>query len=620
MGGIAAAFVFKNDHADVGLTRDMLAAASALGGDGNTDWSDGPVSLGVNHSIRTPEDRLGLPLVHDAGRAISIAADVRLDNRAELIRTLDLPAQPPHDVAPARVMTDAQLVLACYRQWGCDAFSRLCGQFAVTIWDGRRRRLVCARDALGRRPLFWHRNDRRLVCASSIRQLFCDPTLRAKLNQDAVGAFLVGVQLPANATFFQGIQRLPAGSWLQADDDGTVQIQRYWNPESIAQQRGRSVADWSDEFRDRFRDSVSACLRSTSGTVGLHVSGGLDSTAVVGMVHHLNATESLNLQPVAFQCLADRPEADERSYMDAVLARYPMPVETNRSADYWGFKQHAGMQLLSDEPFQTAYIARGFDELARADQLGIRVVLGGDVGDELGGSSWYLVDRLLRGRIIGLPAELRARARGRERSSLSLLRALASRFARHLLGRNSKRPPSWMASDFYRRWSETWVRPKRTFWNPARDDVFFRLSYCWTEPSITAAYVALNSSGVELRSPFLDQRLFEWAFAIPPALLGAQGCVKTPFRIGLDDLLPEKIKTRATKGNYRYYLDLGLKVKERRRIESMLASPRLAELGFVDAQDLQRCYQRYAGGGPIDRGHLWNVLTLESWLRTCPLL
>lgn len=629
MGGIVATFVFGKAKASARLTHEMLAAGLALGSDGSDEWSEGPVSLGVNHFACTPEDDLRLPLAHDTSRQLAIAADVRLDNRHELLEVLDFPlpgslatpatASPVNDAA-ASVMTDTELVLACYIRWGCGAFSRLIGSFAVVIWDGRQRRLVCARDALGRRPLYLHCGEQQLTCASSIRQLFRDPNLRTSLNEKSSAAYLVGLQLPLNATFFEGIERLPAGSWMQISEDGRRQLERFWRPASITLQHKRSLADWADDFRSRFTDSVSACLRSSSRDIGLHVSGGLDSTAIVSMVHHLNVSQSRHLQMRAFLNIADQPEADEREYMDAVLSRYPMPQETNRSADYWGFKPHSDMELFNDEPYQAPYIARGLDELAHARRLGISVVLGGGGGDEIGGSSWYLFDRLLRGKIGRLGMELRERADARSRSSYSLVWTLARGVIRHFVKPVTRKPPSWMKAGFRKRWLASHEQPTRTFWNPAREDVLSRLSYCWTEPAVTAVTPVMSSYGVDFRSPFLDQRLFEWALAIPPALLGSEGRVKAPIRLGLEDLLPAEIKNRATKGNYLYYTDLGLRVKERSRIEALLHRSRLAELGFIDGSELQRCYKNYADGGTIDRGHLWKVITLEHWLRMCPLL
>jgi asparagine synthetase B (glutamine-hydrolysing) len=145
--------------------------------------------------------------------------------------------------------------------------------------------------------------------------------------------------------------------------------------------------------------------------------------------------------------------------------------------------------------------------------------------------------------------------------------------------------------------------------------VYDRLAFCWREPLSGAWHEICRHVGVEMRYPFLDQRLFEWALSVPPFRLGEDGRVKAPMRRALADLLPAAVANRADKGDYLYYWDLGLRERERPRVLELLDRPVAGRLGFVDAGKLRRAYDRYCRGGPINRRQLWHALTLETWLR-----
>jgi asparagine synthase (glutamine-hydrolysing) len=578
-------------------------------------WQDGPAALALCPFWTTREEVGQCGPLTDATGRVGVTADVRLDNREELLSQLRHAGTPlPSD------RSDAELILTGYQTWGTDVFSRLVGDFAVIVWDGPRRRLLCARDALGTRPLFYHADRGRFLGGSTIQQLLADPDTPRRISEQAVADYLSGVRPKAGTTFFDGIQRLPAGHWLAVEASGRTRLVRYWDPTAIRLTEGRPAEWYADQFRVRFREAVRTRLRTVSSRIGLHVSGGFDSSAVVAMAHQLNREQGLGLEPWAFLNVAEHPAADERLYMQEVLARYPMPVETTSSADYWAFRPSPCFhRSCQDEPYEGAYRARLCAELEMARTQGIKVLLSGSGGDEIGGSSWYLVDLLLRGQVCRFWPELRARAAGKRQSVHALLRALLgglASWARRMTASVPRPHPPWIHPGLVRRLRLPGrVRNPPVCKHPARDDVYNRLEFCWTEPLSSAGHDLFRHFGVELRHPFLDRRLFEWALAVPPFRLGEQGLVKAPLRRALADLLPGAIAGRADKGDYLYYWDLGLRVRERPRIEALLHQPLAEELGYVDARALRKAYARYCAGGSIYRGQLWAAVTLEDWLR-----
>jgi asparagine synthase (glutamine-hydrolysing) len=540
-------------------------------------------------------------------------ADVRLDNRTELLERLR------QDGTPQTVgCSDGDLILACYRAWGTDAFPLLLGEFAVAISDGRCRRLVCARDPLGMRPLFYRDDGLGFRCAPSIRELFAAPGTPRVFCTAAVLDYLAGDQLAADATFFAKVYRVPAGHWVEAGPEGRVRCVPYWDPSAVGPAE-RQPAEWyAEQFRERFLQAVRARLPAGPARVGVHVSGGFDSAAVAAAVHYWNRQANLGLEPWAFVSTARLPAADEGEYVRAILNRYPMPVVATAAEACWAFRPAALPGPPRDEPFEAPYAARVLAELEAARDRGITVLLSGIGGDEIGGSSWYLVDLLLRGYLGRFGPELRARARARGVSPVALLRALLAGMAYGI--RRTRRPtplPEWAHPDLARHGRRAERLPFHG--NPARRDVYDRLDFCRREPLLRAWQEVSRHFGVELRHPFLDRRLFEWALSVPPFRFGEDGRVKAPQRRALADLLPPAVLNRPDKGDYLHYWDLGLRERERPRVLRLFDRPVAERLGFFDGAKLRRAYDRYCHGGPINRKQLWNALTLEAWLRETSL-
>ncbi|NQT12759.1 MAG: hypothetical protein HQ582_08420 [Planctomycetes bacterium] len=513
------------------------------------------------------------------------------------------------------------LPAASFAAWGAKAFGLLVGDFAFALWDDSRQRLHCVRDPLGMRPLFYHQDHRRLLVASTIGELFReDARLAGRLAEQTVTGYLAGVRPAPEATFFRDVRRLPAGHRLEATREGTVRAVRYWDPRRISLVHHKSADDYADDFRHRFLDSVRGRLRTAAPHIGVHVSGGFDSSAVAAATHFWNERAALGLRPWAFTNIASHPAADERRYMEEVLGRFPMEEVSTLSEDFWAFKPASDHLEEQDEPYEAPYFARYLAELEAARKLGIEVVLSGAGGDEIGGSSFYLVDLLLRGRVFRFWPELGARAAGKHESSIrllkSLVRALGSWLRQNTVGRPVRVPP-WLSPRFARRLRGQHAQGSSStvYRNPARDHLYQGLEFCRTEPMLSQSHQIARQFGVEYRYPFLDRRLFEWALSVPPFRFGEDGRVKAPLRRALVDMLPSAIVNRRDKSRYNHYFDLGLRDRERPRILDLLEEPISAELGFVEPRPLRKAYESYARGGEINRGQLWSWLTLEQWLR-----
>jgi asparagine synthase (glutamine-hydrolysing) len=320
MSGILC--VFRRDGR--GVQPDTLQpAVDALahrGPDGRGTWARASVLLAHHQLCTTPEARHEKqPLHTDAGGDVVLAADARIDNRNELVRALGL------DDASGRVITDADLILAAYLRWGCDCAEHLIGAFAFALWDGRRRQVVCARDPVGVRPLYYYASSQLFACASEIRALHRIESIPCQPNERQIARFLTGQdQRGENATFYAAIERLPAASCLRVTAD-RLDVERYWQVDPNRELSLGSDEAYAEAFQARFEKAVRARMRSTR-PLSIRLSGGLDSSSVACTMRRRCREDGPDPIKTFTYVYPDVPEPvaalmDERPYVEDVLAQ-----------------------------------------------------------------------------------------------------------------------------------------------------------------------------------------------------------------------------------------------------------------------------------------------------------
>ena len=206
--------------------------------------------------------------------------DGRVDNRAELKDALTSAGMPPRDD------TDAELVLRAYECWGEESPARILGDFAYVIWDGARKRLFCARDPLGVKPLYYHLDAKRFVCASELQALLLEPEFPVEPNEGMAAEIMCGRVLDPEETLFRDIVQVVPGNYLTIEP-GKVRKRRYWSLNSIARHplfRRRAVRV---AFFRSVQEAVRCRMRHPGTGVAAQLSGGLDSSSVVSMAAYL---------------------------------------------------------------------------------------------------------------------------------------------------------------------------------------------------------------------------------------------------------------------------------------------------------------------------------------------
>ncbi len=301
--------------------------------------------------------------------------------------------------------SDIESLLHAWEEWG-EAFpAKVRGMFAVVIWDARTRTLFAARDRAGEKPLYWASTERGLLLGSELKALLTRPELPRTLDLESLDQFLTFEYVIAPRTMLQGVQALPAGSWLRWRD-GAITIERYWDPATIP------VRAWTDDaaaeaVREALQRAVTSQLMSEV-PLGAFLSGGIDSSTLVALMSQ-GASQPVRTFSMGFE---------DGSYNELPYAREVATLFRTTHTE-----QLVTADLLDlfdrlvphfDEPFADVSLFPTYlvSQVARAH---VTVALSGDGGDELfGGYDTYEAQALAARFRLGWRAA-RAGARGRWR-------------------------------------------------------------------------------------------------------------------------------------------------------------------------------------------------------------
>ena len=656
--------------------RDHLATAMAAmghrGPEGCGVWAGGPVVLGHQMLWTTPESRREmLPRSSDDG-ALAITADVRIDNRDELLSLLRLDGRPPSTVP------DSELILCAYRRWGEACVDRLLGAFAFAVWDGGRQRLFCARDHLGTRPFYMYSSENMFCFASDIPPMLNLPGVPRRLNELRVLYQLVP-ELgfgDKTITYYQDIERLAPGHCATVSTEGVVERQ-YWTLDLHREVRLSSDEEYAEAFRDLFLEAVSCRLRSAY-PVGSTLSGGLDSSSIVCAGRDRLGKQGDGRQLHTFSAVfTEAVSADESSFIRAVvdqggvIPHYTHPDRESPLIDLeWMFD-------LLGEGFWGPNYAIALGVFQSAQQCGVRIVLDGSDGDTTVSHGFDYLLKLVRSgqwqtfageaaaiterfadrryatrkgifRSFGLPylAGLARKGRwgafargvnqagplfGLSRRSL-LLEAgvipLAPPFARNVLqrSRNNHRASSKVPEyglvdpefaermDLHERRAaadQRWDRLPET----ERTSHFRELDSGALPYSLELANRMAAGHAVEVAFPFCDKRLVEFCLALPPEQKLRDGWSRFVMRNAMEGLLPPEVQWRGGKGALSPMCNRGLALFERERLDQVILDDGHALEGYVDREALRASYERYLDKQRSkDLVQVWCGATSALWL------
>jgi asparagine synthase (glutamine-hydrolysing) len=510
--------------------------------------------------------------------------------------------------------SDTEVVLLAWVEWGLKALDRFVGMFAFTVVDLVARTLTLVRDQFGIKPLYWTTCKSGIAFASEIPALLVVPGVARKANYTSVFEYLSGGYSDRGEnTMFEAIRRVEAGSYLTWNIDTLLltAAEKYWafRPETISISRERAVS----QLRDLFLHSVELHMRSDA-PVGIALSGGIDSTSILGAAHFLGRTSSLQ----AFSYISDDPMQNEESWIDIAVARYGIPVNKVRPEKVEFSEQIAKLVRIQGEPFASTGMFAQAQVFRCVSNLGVKVSLDGQGADEmLAGYPTYIAARLADELGNGDLTKLKWLLQGGWPVALRTLHTLLPAFVREIesfehnrLARQGGFELDWF---IFRK-----ALPKLEPRSLRRDHLHDRLEQTLLDFSLPALlrYADRNSmaASVESRIPFLTPDLANFTLSLPSQyLINNQGITKAIFRDAMRGLVPDVILDRRDK--------IGFAVPEAKWLATnpnwlkKVTDLALETLPMLDVKAVKKERDLALKGHPIHGNRLWRWINLALWCR-----
>jgi asparagine synthase (glutamine-hydrolysing) len=381
MCGIAGVVNFNGAPVAPELLRQMTDAVKHRGPDGEGQYLQGSIGLGARRLAIIDLSPAGQQPVQNETGELQVVYNGEIYNFRELRRELE--AEGHH----FRSGTDTEVVVHAYEQWGDESVTRFNGMFAFALWDGRRRRLLLARDRYGVKPLYVWQSRETLVFGSEIKALLRHPAISVRVDRAALLEYFTFQNLFTERTLFDGIRMLPAGHIMSVELDGRVSRTRFWDYQFSDPCDPGDVDAYETELHRLFVQAVNRQLVSDV-PVGAYLSGGMDSGGITAVasraIPHLSSfTAGFDLSTASGLEL----HFDERSRAEALSYQFRTEqyevilksgdMERVMPALVWHLED-----LRVGQCYPNYYVARLASKF-------VRVVLAGTGGDELcGGYPW----------------------------------------------------------------------------------------------------------------------------------------------------------------------------------------------------------------------------------------
>jgi asparagine synthase (glutamine-hydrolysing) len=591
----------------------MMMALAHRGPHGAHVLQSPSTRLGHAHFWTTPEE-VGehQPLRRDVA-GFDLAFDGRLDNREELLHLL------ADELAGVGYRSsDAGIVATAYQRWGERCFERLLGPFAVVIVDWRQRFVVLARDPVGDRTLVYHLDRDHLVVASEEIAVLAHPATSRRLDETTLVAFLAVQGPQPGATFFADVLELPPGHVLTVDGDSS-RLRRFWELPSDTV-RYRRDADYVEHFANLLRSSVSCRLRSVSRCAVL-MSGGLDSTSVAATAASKRDDLGWTQPPLAVSWVFDElPLADEREYITAVTDHLGIDAQQIRGDDAWPLRAGEQWSANPNCPLEVPLRTLHRRAYRAARDAGALTMLSGEFGDQLFAMGDYWLADLVRDRrygaaVAGLLRQGWIHGVQRRPVSVSARRALA-----RTLGWTRKTPAEtqrqvpWLTDAAARV-----LPPRPVSGSPAATRLEARkrtVGDPWGLLGVKSEQYHASHAGIDLRRPFRDRRLIEFAAGVPGYVLHRPGSTKWVLREAMCGVLPEVVRCRRRQSSLMPVVARGLVEREWPHVQAIMQAKDTTWQAYVRPEWLSQVIPSRVAAlrDGVEVVVPWQCLSLELWL------
>jgi asparagine synthase (glutamine-hydrolysing) len=615
--GIAGFIQRSPDDGSLGAMLERIASRGP-DGEGRSSLTAGDWQVALGHR------RLAILDIAGGAQPMATAdASVHITYNGELYNFRELRADLEKRGVSFRTRSDTEVLLLHIASRGTEGLADLDGMFGFAAWDPKRRTLLLARDRVGIKPLYYAPlPDGGVAFASELASLLQHRAIRRVLSPEGLRSYFFSDYAHPPTTLVRGVFKVPAGCFVEWRDGNLSEARAYWrlgSPEQLV--RGR-VSDLAEELWARFGRSVERQLVADV-PVGVFLSGGLDSSCVATL-----AAQRYGRRLMTFNIASSDPRFDESAHARAVARAIGSEhVEETLGEDNLLEVVDVALGRL-DEPLADPSYLPTF-VLARLAAAHVKVVLGGDGGDELfAGYPTYRAHKyaqiwrhvpLRDGPLHRLVAGLK------DRDGYQTLEWKAKRFLLRWDDDDRRRHFRWLSTldlpDLQRAMvgsngaiPATLAEDPRTTTDWLNDMLALDLRAYLPGSVLTKVDRASMAHGLEVRPPLLDNEMVEWAFSLPSSLKLRHGRSKFLLKSAAEGRLPRGIVHRPKRG-LAVPLRAWLRGPLKHRTERALEPSPLWSSGLLDRKVFAEWAAMHAARMGDHSKALWALIVLDGWVR-----
>ncbi|MGB7787740.1 asparagine synthase (glutamine-hydrolyzing) [Methanoregula sp.] len=597
MCGIAGQYCLDGTAPDARLLAEMSRRLAHRGPDSEGTRINGNIGLVYRRlAIIDLSDEGSQPMTNEDG-TLWLVFNGEIYNYIELREELVMKGHRFHS------KSDSEVILHAYEEWGTACLERFNGMWAFAIWDGKQKRLFCARDRLGIKPFYYTRTGSSFLFASEIKALLAHPDVGKCPDDGTLGTYLAwGVLDHSGRTMFKEISQLEPAHAMVVTAAGPEPF-RYWDvnvnpairstiPDEVASSRLLAI----------LRDATRLHLRSDVA-IGTCLSGGIDSSTLTVLINTLirdEAPASAGARQKTFSAVFSDNRFDESRYINEIVTATGVDAYRVEPTPHQLWDDIDQLVYMQDEPFGSLSIYAQYCVMRLAKEH-VKVVLDGQGADELlagylayqGSYTGMLLRSFRWGTAI---TEITGSLRHHREFFRSAFRQLMERKTRrNLLKCTAEKIPRY---------------------NGNLDNVLYRELTCTNLPALLH-YEDRNSMAfsIESRVPFLDYRFVEYVASLPLNQKIRSGITKTVLRRAIKGIVPETIRCRMDKMGFVTPEEVWMREDLRPFVLNILSSDSFHGRPYWDAVAVVRNYLAFLDRKSAYSPEIWRIICAELWLR-----
>jgi asparagine synthase (glutamine-hydrolysing) len=593
MCGISGVYNFRGGEVNRKALEGMSRQLIHRGPDDKGVMSGGQIGL-ANRRLSVIDLETGHQPIHNEDKSLWLVFNGEIYNFPRLRKDL---LKEGHRFY---TQTDTECLLHLYEEKGTAFLKKLDGMFALALWDGKKKRLLLARDPLGKKPLYWTVWNGKLLFASELKAIFAYPGFKKKLEEQSLGKYFFYSFLPSPSTLFKGVKKVPPGHFLTVEENGLIKEEKYWEIDY-----GRKINLAREEIKEEVLVTLEEAVRKrllADVPLGVFLSGGIDSGLIASLMTKFSAKVN------SFSLGFEEEDFDESAFAAQTARRLGIKLQIGifRERDLNSLLEET--VAILDEPLGDPSVLPTLF-LSKLAAREVKVVLSGDGGDEsFAGYPKYLghfiLERILRGR---LPSIKISRPEAGEMNNF-----LA--FAGEALYRRNQ----WWISSFSPEAIKELTGHVPDFSDLERyhqdfngKDILDEASFLDQKLTLADLYLpkvdrASMSASLEVRCPFLDKALVEYCARIPFGEKIKGGRTKSLLREIAAEYLPAEVINQPKKGfgiPLRKWLAGGL----RPWVREYLNKDKIRKGGILNPKVVGRVIK--SGNANA----IWKLLVFEIW-------